>query len=97
MGEEPQAWLGTRLRRGLLGRSAVSGRLSAQALSAQTERAFTEYWLNDEGIEKKRASALSCLDTPAWDTRVRKMGFWGTLEGTRQGDKGTCSDKTVQN
>lgn len=78
--------------------SPLSGRLGAGTMTAQTERAFTEYWHNDEGIKKKKkpkASALSCLDTPQCDMMVRKTGFLGTLEGTRQKQKGTSSHGTV--
>lgn len=35
----------------------LSGRLSTGTMTAQTERAFTEYWHNDGGIKKKKKKA----------------------------------------
>ena len=39
--------------------------------------AFSGYWLNDEGIKKKKNLIPSCLDTPEGDTVVRKAGLLG--------------------
>lgn len=65
----------------------LSGRLGAGTVTAQTERAFTEYWLNDEGI-KKKTSTLSCLDTPECDSIVRGTGFRGPWRAGGVGGRG---------
>lgn len=70
--------LGSALGSDMAPGSVPSGHLpQGRHRDSETAPAFSAYWLNDEGIKKKKSLILSCLDTPEGDTVVRKAGLLG--------------------